>query len=159
MNDNDENVERKGKPIDQTEEDLCRCLWLAVAVQALIDASGKGGNSVDQSQAREWLKARSGSDSEFATVCDLAGIDFERTRNQFEKVLKQEVEPIDFRCMKKAYAHNRSHEDRKRFFRRAERNARNRTRRIQRTDFADLTTGQAISANDNFINQPMEKIV
>lgn len=159
MNDDEECIDRKVEPVQETEEDLCRSLWLAVAIQALIDATGKGGNSLNQAQAIEWLKGKGGITSDFACVCDLAGIDFERTRKKFEQVIKREVESIDFRCMKKAGANNRSNENRKRFFRRAERNARNRRLNHDRKRLHDLAHGRAECANDNFINQPMEKIV
>src|SRR5687768_8367304 len=124
MNDYEQLPEREVAPVQETEEDLCRALWLAVAIQALIDASGKGGNPAYQAQAREWLLGKGGITSDFAAVCDLAGIDFEKTRKRFAKVLKGETESIDFRCTKKAHLRNRSQESRKRYFRRAERNAR-----------------------------------
>ncbi len=120
---------RNYETIQETEEDLCRALWLAVAVQGLIDASGKGGNSIDKARAQEWLVGRGGITGDFSTVCDLAGIDPERTKKRFQGILRGDVEQIDFRCMKKAYLKNRSEESRKRFFRRAEKNARLRRER------------------------------
>ncbi|MFD0894751.1 hypothetical protein KBB96_04960 [Luteolibacter ambystomatis] len=155
MNDNEELPERKVAPIQETEEDLCRALWLAVAIQALIDASGKGGNSAYQTQAREWLLGKGGITSDFAAVCDLAGIDFAKTRRRFTKVLKGETESIDFRCTKKAHLRNRSQESRKRYFRRAERNARLRHEARSRILFPNAAMG-SVASNDNSINQPME---
>jgi hypothetical protein len=122
--------DRNYEPIQETEEDLCRALWLAVAVQGLIDASGKSGNSIDKARAEEWLVGRGGITSDFATVCDLAGIDPERTKKRFQEILRGNLEQIDFRCMKKACLKNRSEESRKRFFRRAEKNARLRREKI-----------------------------
>ncbi|MES2659476.1 MAG: hypothetical protein V4689_12730 [Verrucomicrobiota bacterium] len=129
MDDETQISNRNYEPIQKTEEDLCRALWLAVAVQGLIDASGKGGNSIDQARAQRWLVGRGGITGDFATVCDLAGIDPERTKKRFDKILRGDVEQIDFRCMKKAFLKNRSEESRKRFFRRAEKNARLRRER------------------------------
>ena len=120
---------RRPEPIQETEEDLCRALWLAVTVQALIDASGKGGNHIDQARAKEWFAGRGGIGSDFTTVCDLAGIDPDRTQKRFREILRGNAGQIDFRCMKKAYLKNRN---RKRFFRKAEKNARLRREKILR---------------------------
>lgn len=158
MNDNQGLLERRIAPVQETEEDLCRALWLAVAIQALIDASGKGGNPAYQAQAREWLKGKGGITSDFASVCDLAGIDFEKTRKRFSEVLKGESESIDFRSTKKAHLRNRSQESRKRYFRRAERNARIRSEQRKRVLFPNAAM-VASAANDNSINQPMENVV
>jgi len=155
MNDNEELPERKVAPVQETEEDLCRALWLAVAIQALNDASGKGRNPDHQAEAREWLLDERGITSDVATVCDLADIDLEKTRQRFAKVMKGETESIDFRCMKKADLKNRSREGRKRYFRRAERNARLRHEARNRIRFPNAAM-ESVPSNDNSINQPME---
>jgi hypothetical protein len=148
--------ERIHAPVQETEEDLCRALWLAVAIQALIDASGKGGSRIEQTQSREWLKGAGGIRSDIAAVCDLANIDFEATRKRFAKVLDSQSEPIDFRCMKKAIAKNRNLECRKRYFRRAERNARIRIQQRKRILFPNASM-MTDPANDNSIRQHLEQ--
>lgn len=155
MNDNDNFPERQIAPVQETEEDLCRALWLAVAIQALIDATGKGGNPVYQAQAREWLLGKGNIGSDFASVCDLAGIDFEKTRTRFAQVMRGESESIDFRCAKKAHLHNRCQESRKRYLSRIARNARLRKHQKPRILFPNTAMG-SVPSNDNSINQPME---
>lgn len=142
-------------PIEETEEDLCRTLWIGVIVQAIIDATGKSANHLDQAKALEWLKGKGGTTSEFAEVCHLAGIDFELTRKRCEELVTGNG--IDFRCLKKPKIENRANEDRKRYFRRAEKNARLRREKRELSIARGNAPGndnQALGANDNSINQP-----
>lgn len=108
--------------IEEGDEDICRSMWLGVILQAVLDAKGKYGNTVTQAHAKVWLEGREGLKSDFAAVCSLAGVDFERTRSRCIGLLQQEKENIDFRAMKKDKSDNRTASNRKRYFRRAERN-------------------------------------
>lgn len=123
---------RKETPIDETEDDLCRALWIAVAIQAIIDASSKSRKKSaikERSRALQWLSDNSDEESDLAWVCDLAGIDFRELRKRFKKSLRNPNESIDFRCLKKAGIDNRGTESRKRYFARARKNARLRQER------------------------------
>ncbi len=118
---------RKGTPIDETEEDLCRALWLAVAIQAIIDATSKSRKKSaikEKSQALLWLADNADEDSDLALICDLAGIDFRMLRKKFKQVLRNPSDSIDFRCLKKAGIENRGAESRKRYFARVRKNSR-----------------------------------
>ena len=159
---NDEEFE-KGKAVQEGDEDLCRAMWLAVIVQALIDATGNPRNEWDKLEARRWLEGRNCSTSDFAAVCDLAGIDSVKTGRLVTKILEGKLDCIDFRCSKKANLKNRSNESRRRYFARADRNACLRRQRI----YDSWRSGGRKAANDNlpepsndnFNNQPMEKNV
>jgi hypothetical protein len=118
---------RKETPIDETEEDLCRALWLAVAIQAIIDATSKSRKKSaikERSQALQWLADNADEESDLALICDLAGIDFRMLRKKFKQVLRNPSDSIDFRCLKKAGIENRGAESRKRYFARVRKNAR-----------------------------------
>ena len=118
---------RKETPIDETEEDLCRALWLAVAIQAIIDATSKSRKKSaikNKSQALLWLADNADDESDLALICDLAGIDFRMLRKKFKQVLRNPSDSIDFRCLKKAGIDNRGTESRKRYFTRVRKNAR-----------------------------------
>ncbi|MFD2256871.1 hypothetical protein ACFSSA_09300 [Luteolibacter algae] len=131
---------RKETPIDETEDDLCRALWIAVAIQAIIDASSKSRKKSaikERSRALQWLSDNSDEESDLAWVCDLAGIDFRELRKRFKKSLRNPDESIDFRCLKKAGIENRGTESRKRYFARARKNARIRQERTATQTEAD----------------------
>jgi hypothetical protein len=70
-----------------------RTLFLAVILQALLDATKPTACSVSESnilksKASSWFFVKSGvTASDFEDVCDLAGIDIEYTRNFAYKVL------------------------------------------------------------------------
>lgn len=126
--DNKENFEsRPETPIKETEEDLCRALWIAVAIQAIIDATSKSRKKSaikEKSQALQWLADHADEESDLALVCDLAGIDFRMLRKKFKQVLRNPKDSIDFRCLKKSGIQNRGTESRKRYFARARKNER-----------------------------------
>jgi hypothetical protein len=118
---------RPETPIEETEEDLCRALWLAVAIQAIIDASSKSRKKSaikERSQALQWLADNADEESDLALVCDLAGIDFKMLRRKFKQMLRNPSDSIDFRCLKKAGMEKRGTESRKRYFARVRKNAR-----------------------------------
>ena len=147
---NEQNFEsREETPIDETDDDLCRALWIAVAIQAIIDASSNSRKKCaikDRSSALQWLSDNADEDSDLAWVCDLAGIDFRELRKRFKRTRSNPNESIDFRCLKKAGVENRGVESRKRYFARSRKNARLRRERI--TTLAELTPHtQAISPN------------
>lgn len=119
--------------IAETEEDLCRALWLSVALQAIIDASSKSRKKTanrDKSQALSWLSDPLEDESDLAYVCELAGIDYRRLRKRFRKIMSGEVESVDFRCLKKLVNEEAKPENRKRYFARARKNARLRQERV-----------------------------
>ncbi len=118
--------------IEEGDDDLCRALWISVIVQALIDAKGKSsksGNRRDRQVAKKWLAAES-EYSDFARICDLAGLPFHETRQKLGDFLKSDYETLDFRCLTKAWGKSETMESRSRFFRRARRNADNRRKTI-----------------------------
>jgi hypothetical protein len=151
-------------PIEQCDEDLCRTMWIAVILQAIIDAGGKSCNRLEQAKAREWLEGRGGIFSEFAAICELAGLDFQKTRTRCSHLIRGEGEALDFRCMKKPLVHNRMKEDPKRYYQRVARTARLRREKNMRTRLWDGTLKQSTGgdnrqngSNDNSYNQPMER--
>lgn len=123
-----ENFElRTETPIDETETDLCRALWIAVAFQAIIDATSKSRKKPaikDRSKALAWLADNADEKSDLALVCDLANIDFKMLRKKFKQVLRNPSDSIDFRCLKKSGLECRETESRKRYFARARKNER-----------------------------------
>jgi hypothetical protein len=132
MNNNDYIEPRPGTPIDETETDLCRALWLAVAVQAVIDAtsnSRKKSAIRDKSNALMWLAENADGESDFSTVCDLADIEPENLRKIFKEIRHDPTRSLDFRCLKKMENGKRSCESRKRYFARVRRNDRLRRER------------------------------
>jgi hypothetical protein len=137
--DDQDHIKAFSDPIEEGNEGQCRALWLAVILQAILDARGKYGNSVEQRQAKIWFKGRGGPRSAFAAVCDLAGVDFEKTRKRCQLVLADSSGALDFRVMKRDKEENRTAKGRRRYLKRAERNANLR-----------LARGLALSAaNDN----------
>lgn len=148
---NDENFEsREETPIDETENDLCRALWIAVAIQAIIDASSKSRKKSairEKSIALQWLSDAADENSDLAWVCDLAGIDFRELRKRFKKSLSNPSESIDFRCLKKAGIENRGSESRKRYFARARKNAMLKQERIEKQTSSAASLTPIISIN------------
>ncbi len=95
--------QRKGTPIDESETDFCRALWMAVLIQACIDArsgSTQRDTKRDKAEALAWLSdAEEGGD--FVTVCELAGLDPSKARKSIKRFLGQKNARIDFRCLRK----------------------------------------------------------
>ena len=118
--------------IDESEDDLCRALWISVAIQAIIDAGSKSRKRAaikDRSSALQWLSDGGEEESDLAFVCDLAGIDFRQLRKRFKKSLREPEDSIDFRCLKKVGVKSNSPESRMRYFARARKNERLRIER------------------------------
>jgi len=118
---NNENNHQPFPPVDESETELCKALWVSVALQAVVDArsnSNKAKMQYYKRQALIWLKAREGEDSEFATVCNLAGLDFDKTRRRLLRVVQSQHETADFRCIKKALLENRGLELRSKYLKR-----------------------------------------
>ena len=116
--------ERSPQPIHESESHLCRTLWVSVALQAVVDArseSPKPELKRAKEEALEWLTAKGGEDSDFASVCDLAGIDFEKTRARLLEVVEDKDKAADFRCIKKALLDNRGQELRSKYLKRIKR--------------------------------------
>lgn len=66
-----------------------RCLWLAVILQAIMDAksnSKKSENEFHRHYSRQWLE---GASEDFQTVCEFAGMDEKYVREQLEGVAKR----------------------------------------------------------------------
>ena len=130
--------------ITEGDEATCRTLWLSVILQQILDARGKFGNSITQRQAEIWLEGRGGIMSDFAEVCSLAGVSFEKTRRRCLQILADDSITIDFRAIKQDKEENRTTNSRKRYFRRVETNQRNRQQRVRL-----IRTFQPSAANDN----------
>lgn len=115
------------QPIDEADLDLCRALWVSVALQAVIDArsnSKKREFVRSKEEALEWLNAEKEEESPFALVCDLAGIDFKEARKRLLTIVDSPNELADFRCIKKALLDNRGHELRSKYLGRMRRQQR-----------------------------------
>ena len=108
-------------PIDESETELCKALWVSVALQTVVDArsdSPKKTAQHDKRNALIWLKARDEEKSDFAMVCNLAGLDFQKTRARLLKIVSDKNESADFRCIKKALIENRGLELRSKYLKR-----------------------------------------
>ena len=119
-----ENEERESQPIDETETDLCRTLWVSTALQAVVDARSKSKKrslKKAKAEALEWLQATEGEESDFAVVCDLAGIDYKLARYRLLEIVQSTEETADFRCIRKTLQSNRGAELRSTYFKRMQR--------------------------------------
>lgn len=119
-----EHDERKSQPIDEGDTDLCRALWVSTALQAVVDArseSQKRSLKKAKADALEWLQASKEEESEFAVVCDLAGLDYRSTRSRLLEIVKSPEETADFRCIRKALQCNKGTELRSVYFKRMQR--------------------------------------
>lgn len=126
-----DNQDRDGNPIDETDNDLCRALWISVIVQAMIDIGVRTPgreNLQRRSEVLQWLGQNPEEIEDFETVCSLAGVEASEVRRIMKNILRGRSSGIDFRATKRALAKNREQEDRKRYFRRARKNQRNRLR-------------------------------
>lgn len=126
------NQERENHPIDESETDLCRTLWVSVALQAVVDArsqSKKPALRRAKQEALEWLRAEDGDASDLASICDLAGLDFKKTQTRLLEIVASEEETADFRCIKKALMDNRGLELRSKYLKRITRQEKARKRR------------------------------
>ena len=108
--------------IPETDDDLCRAMWISVILQAVLDAKSKSNKSCLQKQrqrARDWLGLDGHEEiDDYRFVCELAGIDINKMNRVVERVIAEEGAPLDFRCLKKAQMPNRTGELRTRYFRR-----------------------------------------
>lgn len=68
-------------------------LWSAVIIQAIQDLLGK--NQKLRKEAQGWINSQS-----FAVVCDLANLDFARTKNMLNKIGTNKGEFMDFSSSK-----------------------------------------------------------
>ena len=125
MGNNDDNFELTFEAtIAETDDDLCRSLWLSVILQMIIDArseSRKPSNIRRRDEALDWLDAEDEEDSDFAMICDLAGIDFETMRRKAWRIVRGKSEQLDFRCLRKPQIQNRAGESRSAFLGRTRR--------------------------------------
>ena len=124
--------DENSKPIDETDNDLCRALWISVIVQAMIDIglrSRHHKNHSDRSDVLQWLASDFEEPNDFDTVCSLAGVESSEIRKVMKEILRGRTSNIDFRATKKALTKNREQEDRKRYFRRARKNQQNRLKK------------------------------
>lgn len=118
---------RESKPIDETDNDLCRALWISVIVQAMIDLGAKSPGKEHQhrrSEVIQWLGSNPEEREDFETVCSMAGVDSSEVRRVMKGIIRGTVPHVDFRATKKALVKNREREDRRRYFRRARKNQR-----------------------------------
>lgn len=119
-----QNQEREIQPIDECDTDLCRSLWVAVALQAVVDARSKSKKKDLQNakaEAIEWLDAKEDEDSAFAHVCNLAGIDYQKAQSRLLEIVNDPEETADFRCIRKALLGNRGMEQRSKYLKRMRR--------------------------------------
>lgn len=127
-----ETVDERFPPIDEADLDLCRALWVSVALQAVVDArsnSKKRELLRNKEEALNWLAAEEDAESDFALVCDLAGIDFKKAQARLLQIVADPDETADFRCIKKALTDNRGHELRSKYLCRIRRQEKQRLKR------------------------------
>jgi len=121
---NNENNHEPFPPIDESELELCKALWISVMLQAVVDArsnSNKPDAYHDRRRALLWLRAEKGEQSDFANVCNLAGLDFQKTQASLLKIVENKEATADFRCIKKALHENRGLELRSKYMKRIRR--------------------------------------
>jgi hypothetical protein len=124
-------------PIDESETDLCRTLWVCVAVQAVIDARSDGKKPEhrrEKEDAREWLQAKDEEQSEFAEMCSMAGLDFQKTRTKLLELATDDSRSLDFRCLKKTLMVNRNSESRSNYLKRSRKNERLRMEKSEKRE-------------------------
>ena len=115
---------RPALPVDETDDDLCRALWLSVILQALTDARSKSAKrckKLDRLRALQWIAGADDPDSDFARVCEFAGVDRLKMKRRIDSILAESSESVDFRVLKKMKQEQRSWEDRSKFLRRTQR--------------------------------------
>jgi len=116
--------EREIQPIDECDTELCRALWVATALQAVVDArsnSSKKELQKAKAEALEWLQAKEGEGSDFAYVSNLADIDYKKAQSRLLEIVNDPDKIADFRCIKKALLGNRGMELRSKYFKRMRR--------------------------------------
>ena len=94
--------ERQQKLLEEIDVAQCRGIWAAVLIQTCIDARSKGGGRdviKARAEALAWF-ADNDEDSEFALVCELAGIDPRRFKRNIRKFLDPQG-GLDFRCSRR----------------------------------------------------------
>jgi len=97
------------------DDDLYRSLWLSVILQALADAknkSAKGKRKLDKLRALAWIAEANDPNSDFAHVCELAGVNCSKMKQRIDSILAEQKGSIDFRCLKKPHQKKRSWQDR-----------------------------------------------
>jgi len=122
FNEIDERIEYA--PIDESETDSCRALWVSVMVQAVVDARSKRSKPEykrAKQEAIEWLEAAEGEQSELAETCALADLEFESTRKKLLELATDESDGVDFRCLRKAIMGNHQNELRSKYLARMRR--------------------------------------
>ncbi len=120
--------------IEQGDEGVCRTMWLSVIVQSLSDAlttSNKHPFGRNREEALKWFAAEEGEGSDFATICNLAGVNFRQTQERINLFLNDELEALDFRCIRKGKLG--ATESRKTFMRRARKNVERRKAKLHIT--------------------------
>jgi len=112
------------QPIDESETELCSALWMAVALQAVVDSRSKSSKPKiqrDKEEALQWLNADNHEENSLAYVCQMAGLDFKKTQQRLLEIVNSPDETVDFRCVKKALMDNRGIEDRSKYLKRIRR--------------------------------------
>ena len=87
---------------DEIEPDICRAIWLSVIVQALLDAKNRSKKPhlrKARAEALSWF-AQPNENSDFAEVCEMAGVCPADVRRVFRNMRKGE-KAVDFRALKK----------------------------------------------------------
>ena len=121
-------------PIDGSETELCRAIWVSVCVQAVVDARSETKDpklKTVRADALKWLRAEEEENSDLAEVCSLAGLNFQQTRTRLLDLATKDDRFLDFRCLKKTLMCNRGNESRSTYFKRLRKQER--YRNIRRT--------------------------
>jgi len=123
-------------PIDEHDTEKCRVLWLAVIMQNLSDGlnhSDKYPFKQRRIDALKWFEAEEGEGSDFAMVCDLAGIDFERTKKRIDGFISGRLNSIDFRCLRKSVDGTPNSKSRREYLTRQRRTEESRAKKVSIT--------------------------
>ncbi|MEM9479268.1 MAG: hypothetical protein AAGA58_06345 [Verrucomicrobiota bacterium] len=100
------NLSERGRTVDQIakhDTELCRVLWMAAIMQAIEDASSpseKSSYRKIQKDARDWLD-QSPEDSDFATACQLVGVDPRVVKRYYRAVRSGRIKSAGFHWIRK----------------------------------------------------------
>ena len=94
-------------PIDESENDLCRALWIQVLIQVALDAisaNKKPTHAHYKKSALEWIYAE---DADFKLICELAELEACVAKKLLRDIVEGNREHIDFRAIRKERLDNR----------------------------------------------------
>ena len=103
MRDFQSGCSRGEKHIPEHQSHICRAVWISTIIQTLIDAASNNKEPCYRKirkEAREWL-SQPCEDSDFATTCDLAGIEPLAVKRLHRAMRDQRVTTVNFRWLRR----------------------------------------------------------